>query len=74
MAAGAAMLWAAAAPPPGVEARRVYSVGRSDPIYRDPAAVVRYEPTPNWLWPSLATEPSPPPMVSCSAAAAGSHC
>lgn len=74
-AVGAAMLWVAAAPPPGVEARDAYrAASRSDPMYRDPAADVRYEPTPNWVWPSLSTELSQPPMVSCSEAVARSHC
>jgi hypothetical protein len=74
LATGAALLWAAAAPPPSVEAQQLYSAGRSDAMYRDPAADVRYEPTPNWVWPHLGTEPSPSSMVSCSADIARSHC
>jgi hypothetical protein len=75
IAAGAAMLWAAAAPPPSVEAQRAYSVeSRSAAMYRDPAADFSYDPTPNWLWPSLSTERSQASIAACDAAVARSSC
>lgn len=67
VAASAAMLWIAAAPPPTREAQHAYDVQRrADPIYQDPAADFSssYELAPNWAWPSLETTEQPTSMVS----------
>jgi hypothetical protein len=68
---GIAMLWTAAAPPPAPlqlsATDRAAADSRLDASYADPAAGWRYEPNPNWTWPTLG--PSQTRQLSATACA-----
>ena len=73
--AGAAMLWAYAAPPPSAAVLYLYESGTpANASYADPAAGVNFELTPNWTWPKLTIGAQPSHGGSCTRAASGSAC